>query len=142
MNKETDTATSIAIEEKHRKTIAAFTAAWKAGEVDTLLSLMSDEPVYKGSTGSGPGTIFVGKEEVRTILQRMVGSNSASDKDNNAPPTPPPEMYFFGNRALVYWRITLPDADGNAVEVDGVDVITFSDDGRIAIKDAYRKAFS
>jgi hypothetical protein len=141
MNTETNTLTSAATEEKHRKTIAAFSAAWDAGDVDTLLSLMSDEPVYKGSAGPGPGTVFVGKEEVRGILQKMVGSNSASSDEEKAPATPP-EMYFFANRALVYWRIAFPDADGNTTEVDGVDVMTFTDDGRIAVKDAYRKAFS
>lgn len=142
MNDSTDSATSIALEEKHRNTITAFSAAWEAGDVDTLLSLMGDKPVYRGSTGAGPGTEFVGKEEVGALLQRMVGSNSASDKNKNASPAAPPEMYFFGNRALVYWRIPFPDANGNPTEVDGVDVMTFTDDGRIAVKDAYRKAFA
>ena len=47
-------------------------------------------------------------------------------------------MYFFADRALVFWRLVLPGSDR---EVDGVDVMTFTDDGRIAVKDAYRKAF-
>lgn len=54
---------------------------------------------------------------------------------------PPPEMYFFADKALVFWHLSLRAADGSASEVDGVDVLSFTDDGRIAVKDAYGKAF-
>jgi hypothetical protein len=52
----------------------------------------------------------------------------------------PPRCHFFEDFALVYWQLALPAANG-AVQVDGVDVITFDADDRIAVKDAYRKAF-
>jgi hypothetical protein len=68
----------------------------------------------------------------------MVGMN----RDNPPPPPAPgPRPFFFENHALVYWHLTLPGTDG-PVEVDGVDVITFDDQDRIAVKDAYRKAFT
>ena len=118
-----------------RETLIRFSAAWAVGDVDALLSLMSDEPIYKGSTGPEPGTVFAGREQVRAALQRMAGGNAGSAP---AEPAPPPEMYFFADRALVFWRLVLP---GSASAVDGVDVMTFTDDGRIAVKDAYRKAF-
>ena len=50
-------------------------------------------------------------------------------------------MYFFADKALVFWHLSLRAADGSASEVDGVDVLSFTDDGRIAVKDAYGKAF-
>lgn len=123
-----------------RKTLERFSAAWSKGDVITLLGLMSEEPVYKGSTGEKPGTVFRGREQVRVVLERMAGPNANSDEETA--PITPPEMYFFADRALVYWRLSLPDTDGLLKEVDGVDVITFTDDGRIAVKDAYRKAFA
>jgi hypothetical protein len=124
-----------------QETLAKFSAAWGAGDVDTLLSLMSDEPIYKGSTGPGPGTVNVGIDEVGIYLERMVGGNSAPDPSAN--PVPPPPMYFIDDdRALVFWSLKLPNAEGVSVDVDGVDILTFTDDGRIATKDAYRKAFS
>ena len=126
--------------DKYRKTLELFSAAWSRGDVDTLLSLMADEPVYKGSTGAMPGTLYRGREEVRTVLQKMAGGNA--DTDAPPAPAPPPEMYFFANRALVYWNLMLPGADGSPQPVDGVDIIEFTDDGRIAVKDAYRKSFS
>ena len=120
-----------------RDTVMRFSAAWDAGDVDALLDLMSDEPIYKGSTGPNPGTEFIGRDAVREAFERMVGPNRGSVPEESEP-EPEPEMYFFGNRALVSWTLILPGADS---EVGGVDVFTFTDDGRIAVKDAYRKAF-
>lgn len=121
-----------------RDTLQRFGAAWAAGDVDTLLSLMSDSPAYRGSTGPGPGTEFSGRDQVRAAFERMVGGN-ASNKP--AVPQPPPQMYLFDDRALVYWTLNFVGKDGTPSAVDGVDVMTFTDDGRIAMKDAYRKAF-
>jgi hypothetical protein len=123
-------------EQRQRETLARFSAAWSTGDVNTLLELMSDEPVYKGSTGPEPGTVCSGRDAVRAAFERMTAGNKSAVPGT---PQPPPESYFFGNRALVYWRLALP---GAATEVSGVDVLTFTDDGRIAVKDAYRKAFS
>ena len=87
-----------------------------------------------------PGTLYRGREEVRAVLEKMAGGNAGTDEPSA--PAPPPEMYFFANRALVYWNLMLPGADGSPQPVDGVDIIEFTDDGRIAVKDAYRKSFS
>jgi hypothetical protein len=115
-----------------------FGEAWRCGDVDTLMSLMSDEPVYRGSTGALPGSEARGRQAVAAAFERMVGMN----RGNPAPaPSPAPRPYFFENHALVYWRLTLSGTDG-PVEVDGVDVITFDDEDRIVVKDAYRKAFT
>lgn len=119
-----------------RQTIIRFGTAWAAGDVDGLMSLMSDEPRYRGSTGPDPGNEFVGSEQVRAAFERIAGPNAGSEPPT---PAPPPEMYFFGNRALAFWRLKFPGSDR---EVEGVDVMTFTNDGRIAVKDAYRKAFS
>ena len=145
MNETIDTSTAVhrladaspdEREQVHRETLLRFSAAWAAGDVDALLGLMADDPIYKGSTGPEPGTVFAGREQVRAALEKMAGGNRGSEP---AEPAPPPQMYFFGDRALVYWSLKLPGSDS---EVDGVDVMTFTDDGRIAVKDAYRKAFS
>lgn len=126
--------------DRYRKTLELFNAAWSRGDVDSLLSLMGDEPVYKGSTGTRPGTFYSGRKEVRAAFEKMAGGNAGADEP--LPPATPPEMYFFSNRALVYWSLMLPDANGSPQQVDGVDIIEFTGDGRIAVKDAYRKSFS
>ncbi len=124
-----------------KRTLASFSAAWSAGDVDKLVSLMSDEPIYKGSTGPNPGTSYSGRENIHAAFKRMVPSNVSADKKDEEPE--PPQMYFFDdNRALVFWRLPFPNPEGGSSEVDGIDIMTFTDDGRIAVKDAYRKAFS
>ncbi len=120
----------------NRATVLRFSEAWSRGDVDTLLSLMSDDPTYRGSTGPGPGTCFRGQDEVRAAFARMVTPQSSPGA-----PAPEPRMFFFEDQALVYWHLSLRAADGTASEVDGVDVLSFTDDSRIAVKDAYRKAF-
>lgn len=115
-----------------------FGEAWRCGDVDTLLSLMSDEPVYRGSTGPLPGSEARGRQAVAAAFERMVGMNRTGVVPA---PAGAPRAYFFDRHALVYWHLTLPGAEG-PVGVDGVDVITFDDQDRIAVKDAYRKAFA
>lgn len=125
--------------QKHRETLLHFSAAWARGDVDGLLELMTADPVYRGSSGPGPGSYFQGRDAVRTAFARMVPPQTAAAA---ATLPPPPQMYFFEDRALVYWNLSLPGPDGTARAVDGVDIITFDADGKIAVKDAYRKAFS
>ncbi|MDE0157098.1 MAG: nuclear transport factor 2 family protein [Gammaproteobacteria bacterium] len=126
--------------DRYRKTLELFSAAWSRGDIDSLLNLMGDEPVYKGSTGAGPGTFYSGREEVRAAFEKMAGGNAGACEPLT--PATSPEMYFFSNRALVYWNLVLPGADGSPQRVDGVDIIEFTGDGRISVKDAYRKSFS
>lgn len=120
---------------RNRATILRFSEAWSRGDVDGLLALMSADPTYRGSSGPGPGTCFRGRDEVRAAFARMLTPQA------DAPPVPPPRMFLFENQALVYWTLKLRAADGSFSEVDGVDVLSFTDDGKIAMKDAYRKAF-
>jgi len=122
----------------HRATLLRFSEAWARGDVEGLLELMNAHPVYRSSSGPGPGACFEGRDAVRAAFERML----APQKTTTTGAPPPPQMYFFEDRALVYWHLTLAGTDGKACEVDGVDVITFDDDGKIAMKDAYRKAFS
>lgn len=132
-NNSASNGTGMPAEQSCRETVVRFSAAWARGDVDSLLSLMSDDPVYKGSTGDGPGTCYRGREAVRAAFARMVSPSA------EAPPRA--EMYFFANRALVFWQLDMVGPDGSKRKTDGVDVLTFTSDGRIAVKDAYRKAF-
>jgi hypothetical protein len=68
MNESIDSSNTL--EQICRETLTRFSAVWGAGDVDTVLGLMSDEPTDKGSTSPEPVTVFVGKEEVRAAGQR------------------------------------------------------------------------
>lgn len=91
--------------DRYRKTLELFSAAWSRGDVDSLLSLMGDEPVYKGSTGARPGTLYGGREEVRAAFEKMAGGNAGADEP--LPPATPPEMYFFSKCFIFHRRDNL-----------------------------------
>jgi uncharacterized protein (TIGR02246 family) len=124
--------------ERRRAVLERFSAAWAAGDVDALLSLMNDDPTYRGSTGPLPGTEARGREAVAAAFERMVGMNRG--KPTAAAPEPL-RCHFFGDQALVYWQLVLPGANGG-VPVDGLDLMSFDAEDRITCKDAYRKAFT
>ena len=117
------------------ETFRRFAEAWGRHDVDTLMELMSDDPTYRSSVGPGPGGVYRGREDVRAAFGRMLSGPPP------ASPPPPGEVVFFGNRALSFWKLPGKSPDGKPAMVDGVDVITFDERGRVAVKDAYRKSW-
>ncbi len=113
-----------------RNTMSSFTAAWARGDIDSLMTLFGDDPIYRTSSGAA----FEGRTLLREGLVKMC-QPSASD---SPPPANQARMHFFDRSCLTYWTLELAAGDTQAV-VDGVDVITFDDQGRIIVKDAYRK---
>lgn len=116
------------LREKIAYVMADFAAAWSIGDIEALMSLMSADPVYRTSGGVD----YVGHEEVRRGFQTMCSPQSGTDNE-------PRPMILLGERqCLCYWTIPLMTSSG-VKQVEGVDVITFADDGKIEKKDAYRK---
>jgi hypothetical protein len=113
-----------------RSTIERFSQAWGRGDVDALMTLMSEAPLYRTSSGS----TFEGREAVREGFRKI-----CQPADPAASPPPPPRLYFFDDKCLSYWSLKLPAPGGDPRWVDGIDVISFDPDGKIRIKDAYRK---
>ncbi|MEG6510282.1 nuclear transport factor 2 family protein [Methyloligella sp. 2.7D] len=114
-----------------RTTLARFAQSWARGDIDGLMEAMSAAPSYRTSGGAQ----FDGPDAVREGLAKIC----KPAPEGTPPPKLPEEIYFFGNKSLSYWSLPLPGADGETAEVLGLDVITYDDAGRIAVKDAYRK---
>ncbi len=111
--------------------IETFNRAWYAGDVDTLMALLSDAPVYRPSAPARPGFEYRGRDEVRAGFAAVMAAEQAAAVA--APGTAnavDARIEVHGDRAISYWRYG---------DVDGIDVWTFHGD-RIAVKDAYRKA--
>lgn len=123
-----------------RATVTAFNEAWDRGDVDGLMALMSDTPTYRASTGATPGTDHHGTEAVRSGFAEVIAAEQAGGSVTDAQ-TVTGEILTFGDRALSFWSYPIAGPDGAATEVEGVDVWTFTPDGRIAVKDAYRRSF-
>lgn len=112
-------------------TFQRFASHWQRGDIDALMSELSDAPSYRTSAGAS----FEGREAVRRGLTDMCKPASSAPAAEPAPQ----DIEFFGNKSLSYWSLALPDGIGGQRQVQGVDVITYDADGRIALKDAYRK---
>lgn len=119
-----------------RDLVAEFNRAWVDADVDRLMSLLTDDPVYRASTGTEPGTTYTGAERVREGFAAVIEAElSAGDM-----PDASEEIHILGDRGLSFWSYPVKRDSGDSALVEGVDVWTFQD-GRIAIKDAYRKSF-
>ena len=108
-------------------TISKFSDAWGRGDIEGLMMLMSDAPLYKTSSG----LVFEGREAVREGFARICQPAGS--------PSPPGQFFFFDDKCLSYWTLKLPSPDGKTRTVEGIDVISIDPDGRIRVKDAYRK---
>ena len=111
-------------------TLSQFSAAWSRGDIDGLMALMADDPTYRTSGGA----TFRGRHEVREGFARI-----CRPSEPGTDPPPPAVPHFFENKCLAFWTLRLPATGGGHATVDGVDVITFDGEGRILVKDAYRK---
>ncbi|MBC7895294.1 MAG: nuclear transport factor 2 family protein [Cytophagaceae bacterium] len=110
----------------------AFADAWNRHDVDALMSCMTDDCVFESSAGPDDcGTRYAGRDAVRSAFAEvwMVFPDA---QWGNA------RHFVHGDRGVSEWTFTGTRADGGRVEVHGCDVFTFRD-GRIALKDSYRK---
>ena len=101
-------------------TLTAFSEAWNRHDIDALMSFMTDDCVFM--TAGGPdacGARHAGTEAVRKAFAGAWAT-----------------LPDFG---VSQWTFTGTAADGSRVETDGVDIFTFRD-GKIAVKNAFRKA--
>lgn len=109
-----------------------FAAAWNAHDVDTLMACMTDDGVFESAAGpTVAGTRSEGAAAVRRAYQAIF--ETYPDARWNEP-----RHFVAGARAVTEWRFTGTTRAGQKVEVNGCDVFTLRD-GRIALKNSYRK---
>jgi ketosteroid isomerase-like protein len=118
---------------RHLRLVQQFGDAWDAGDVDKLMSLLTDDCVYSASVGPEPGTTYTGKEAVRegfvTMLALDAGGESRSGRS-----------FVAGNLAVSEWSYLFRAGAGTDFEIRGCDIFEFRS-GRISRKDAFRKSF-
>ncbi|MFB3041542.1 MAG: nuclear transport factor 2 family protein [Candidatus Poribacteria bacterium] len=112
--------------------LQAFADAWNRHDVDELMSFMTDDCVFEASAGPDTeGTLYKGREEVRAAFAN-VWATFVDAHWGGA------RHFVCGDRGVSEWTFSGTRADGTRVEANGCDVFTFRD-GKIAIKDSYRK---
>ncbi|MBE2317503.1 nuclear transport factor 2 family protein [Solirubrobacter sp. CPCC 204708] len=113
--------------------LARFSAAWLAKDVDALMALVTDDCVYAASVGPEPGTTFRGRAAVRAGFEQLLAYDA--EAENRAG-----ESFVVGDRGFAAWEYVYTDATGATQTVRGCDRFVFRD-GRVAVKDAFRKTF-
>lgn len=109
-----------------------FAEAWNRHDLDALMSMMSDDCVFEASAGpEASGRRSEGREEVRAAYAAVFETYPDARWADS-------RHVMFGDRGLSEWTFTGTPRDGKRVEVNGCDLLTFRD-GRIAVKNSYRK---
>jgi steroid delta-isomerase-like uncharacterized protein len=109
-----------------------FADAWNRHDVDALMSMMTGECVFQSSAGpDADGQRSEGQPAVRAAFEAVFTAfPDARWADAR--------HFVAGHRGVSEWTFTGTQRDGKHVEVAGCDLFTFRD-GRIAIKNSYRK---
>jgi steroid delta-isomerase-like uncharacterized protein len=109
-----------------------FADAWNRHDLDTLMSMMTDDCVFDASAGPQVnGQRSSGQAAVRAayaaVFEAFPDAHWAGARH-----------FIAGDRAVSEWTFTGTQRGGTRVEVAGCDLLTFRD-GKIAIKNSFRK---
>lgn len=114
------------------ETLDAFARAWNRHDGDAIMAFMTEDCVFESSAGPDIcGTRYVGREAVRAGYVEVWTAFPDAQWLNA-------RHRVCGDRGLSEWTFTGTRTDGARVEVHGCDLFTFRD-GKIAVKDSYRK---
>jgi len=112
--------------------LRAFGVAWNNGDVDTLMSFMTDDCIYSASVGPEPGRTYRGRDEVRQGFAAMLSFDAAGESRDGP-------VVVCGTWGSAQWSYVFTEPDGTTTEVRGCDLFEFRGD-KITRKDAFRKA--
>ncbi|SDM08955.1 Ketosteroid isomerase-related protein [Oryzisolibacter propanilivorax] len=114
------------------QTLVDFGHAWNSHDIDALMSFMADQCEFHAVAGPDlMGRSFVGREAVREGFQLAWQTfPDAAWLDG--------EHFVSGDRGVSETTFKGTKVDGSRVEARMVDIFTFRD-GKIAVKNAYRK---
>jgi ketosteroid isomerase-like protein len=115
----------------NEQALAAFSAAFGRGDVDAIMSLMTDDCVFE-ATGPAPDGVRVqGADAVRRVWEDLFGTTTEAVFAEE-------ESFVAGDRAVLRWLFTWTNDDGSDGHVRGVDVLRLRD-GKVAEKLSYVK---
>jgi ketosteroid isomerase-like protein len=107
--------------------VGRFEAALNAHDLDTAMSLVSDDVVFESTSPAPDGARYEGRDALRSVLGDMVATTPAARFSTE-------EQFSDGiDRAVVRWRYDWGDG-----HVRGVDILRVSE-GKIAESFAYVK---
>lgn len=109
----------------------AFADAWNRHDPDAIMAMMTDDCVFLPASGPNvDGARFEGQADVRAGIETFF--KNFSDTSWNEP-----KHFIHGNRGVTEWLFKATGPNGK-IETYGCDIFVFRD-GKIAVKDSYRK---
>ena len=112
--------------------LSQFGAAWNKHDVESIVLMMTPDAVMFMSAGSSTdGRRVNGRSELRAAIADLFATMPDAQWRNAS-------HFVAGDRGVSQWTFTASRADGSKIETVGCDVFSFRD-GRIAVKDTYRK---
>lgn len=114
--------------------LKGFLEAFNNHDLDAIMGYFAEDCVFYMPRGAKPrGTQYVGKEEVRAgLAKRFEGI---------------PDVYYGDDQHWVCgdhfgvseWTLTGTSTSGQQIEVRGLDLLEFDQDGKISRKDSFWK---
>jgi ketosteroid isomerase-like protein len=120
-------------EQGRLRLLEQFGEAWDAGDVDKLMSMITDDCVYSASVGPEPGATYAGKQAVREGFLAMLAHDSSGVSRTG-------RVFVAGNLGVGEWSYLFGAGSEAECEVRGCDIFEFRG-GRISRKDAFRKSY-
>ncbi len=111
--------------------LARFSAAFGSGDVDAIMSLMTDDCVFEATGPAPDGERHEGADAVRAVWRQVFG-------ETGEPSFTEEESFVCGDRGVLRWRFDWKDEQGAPGHVRGIDVLRLRD-GQVCEKLSYVK---
>lgn len=119
--------------------LQAFSDAWNAHDIDRLMTYMAEDSIFHGAAGPDMfGKTFQGLDEVRTGFLGAFAAFPDAQWLNPHHFLSADGLHGITESTFVGTK-TNPDGSQGLVEVRMVDVFTFDANGKIVVKNAFRK---
>lgn len=118
---------------RHLRLLQQFGEAWDVGDVDRLMSMLTEDCVYSASVGPEPGATYTGKGAVRDGLLTMLAFDAGGESRAG-------RVFVAGNLGASEWSYLFRAGSGMECEIRGCDIFEFRGE-LISRKDAFRKSF-
>jgi len=101
-------------------TLARFSAAFGAGDVDAIMALMSEDCVFEATSPAPEGRRHEGAAAVRAVWEELFATTAEASFTEE-------ESFVCDDRGVLRWRFDWTEPDGTPGHVRGVDVLRFRD---------------
>lgn len=113
------------------ETVKRFLDAWARQDSDSVVNAFDENATFHASAGSAPGQAYVGRDQFAPAIQAMLEKAGGVVFEVT-------EMIPFDGGVVATWCATSQSADNTSVRAPGIDIFRVRD-GKITLKDAYRK---